>query len=290
MGGGSYSYIDATTRASRSYANKSAESIFVRRDISPDMDPMKFTLRESRDSVEHPESFPIIIALDETGSMGRIPHNIIQNLLPNIIKKLIDLGIPNPQICFMGIGDAHNKYEDAPIQVGQFESSDELMEHWLKNIYIESLGQGNGGEDYSLAWYIAAYKTVTDSYEKRGKKGILITIGDEPCHKTISKDDLYHYVSQDDNIETSRSSSYYETRQFLKDAQKKWEVYHFNIKNRYVGDAYESFLYFLDADHIIRSNDENANDLSDILPQIIYKVWKQGKTDDSLFEGVEVGD
>ncbi len=36
------------------------------------------------------------------------------------------------------------------------------MEHWLKNIYLEGCGGGNSGEDYSLAWYIAAYKTKTD--------------------------------------------------------------------------------------------------------------------------------
>ncbi len=73
-------------------------------------------VRESCDSEEHPASS--IIALDETGSMGRIPHNIIiTNLLLDIIKKLTDLGIENPQVCFMGIGDAQYEREKAPMLV-----------------------------------------------------------------------------------------------------------------------------------------------------------------------------
>lgn len=34
-------------------------------------------IRECRDSEEHPESLPIIIALDVTGSMGMVPHSLI---------------------------------------------------------------------------------------------------------------------------------------------------------------------------------------------------------------------
>lgn len=39
-------------------------------------------VRECRDSEEHPETTPIIIALDVTGSMGRIPHDLVKNQLP----------------------------------------------------------------------------------------------------------------------------------------------------------------------------------------------------------------
>ena len=63
----------------------------------------------------------------------------------NIIKLIIDAGIANPQVCFCGIGDGQNLYEAAAIQCGEFESSDDLMEKWLKNIYLEGCGAGNNG-------------------------------------------------------------------------------------------------------------------------------------------------
>lgn len=149
MGGGSYSYQSAVSRRNTdSYftSTNSREERFTRRTISPDMDPKNIKVRESRDSEEHPESYPIIIALDETGSMGIIPDNLITNLLPKIMKKIMDAGIPNPQVCFMGFGDCQECIEEAPLQVGQFESSDLLMEKWLKEVYLEGRGGGNMGK------------------------------------------------------------------------------------------------------------------------------------------------
>ena len=295
MGGGSYSYMSAKSRTVDTYQSQSKEAIFTNRTIAHDMDPKYFQVRESCDSEEHPVSFPIIIALDETGSMGRIPHNIISNLLPDIIKKLTDLGIENPQVCFMGIGDAQYEREKGPIQVGQFESSDSLMEHWLKNIYLEGCGGGNGGEDYSLAWYIAAYKTKTDSFDKRGKKGVLITIGDEPVHKSISNDILNHYIKINDEKITTNGYRVLKTKEFLKDAQKKWDVYHIHMEG---ANTYSlkctNWKEMLDDNHIKVSYDQNGNDLADILPTVIFNSYKQTKSsltpEDALFEGVEVGD
>ena len=179
MGGGSYSYNDAVTR-SRSYKSQSIEKTFSKKNLDPEMNPLNINFRESCDSEEHPESFPIIIALDETGSMGKVPKYLIDNTLPDCVASIMKAGIDNPQICFMAFGDVEDCYEEAPLQVGQFESSDELMEKWLRKVDLEGKGGGNGGEDPHMCWYFAANHIKTDALEKRGIKGCLITISDEP--------------------------------------------------------------------------------------------------------------
>ena len=124
MGGGFYDSDRATFRSvSEGYRTKSTHEIFTSRSLDNGMDPKNAKLRESCDSAEHPESIAIILALDETGSMGHIPKHLIQDGLPKIMSKILQKGIKDPQILFLGIGD--HEVDSAPLQVGQFESSDE---------------------------------------------------------------------------------------------------------------------------------------------------------------------
>lgn len=166
MGGGCYSYIRDNARK-LSNSHMSREEVFQQRSMSPDMD-IKNKVRECKDSEEHPETLPIIIALDVTGSMGMIPHKLITSDFPEIMKKIMDEGIAHPQVCFLGIGDQYSDY--APIQVGQFESSDELLDRWLKTIWLEGHGGGNGGESYNLAWWFAANHVSADHIEREVRR------------------------------------------------------------------------------------------------------------------------
>lgn len=220
MGGGSYDYIKAQSR-SFAASHRSNTEIFRQRSISEEMN-IRGKVREARDSEEHPESFPIIIALDTTGSMGDIPRDLVTNSLPEIMKAIIEAGIPHPQLCFLGVGDAY--YDKCPIQCGQFESSDELMEKWLKLVYLEGGGGGNGGESYNLAWYFAARHTSIDSFIKRHKKGVLITIGDEPCHKAIAASDIRDLFG--DGTEGNVTST-----DLLEKVKEQWEPYHIQMGN-----------------------------------------------------------
>lgn len=186
MGYGTYNSVDRMSRAvSSGYYTKSSNEIFKAREINNAMSPFGITLRESRDSKEHPNSIPIILALDVTGSMGSIPYFLVKDGFPTIMDKIIKGGIPDPQVLFMGIGD--HECDGAPLQVGQFESSDALLDQWLTNLFIEGGGGGNLGESYHLAWFLAGRYTGSDQVEKRGKKGILFTIGDEPVLKNLPK-------------------------------------------------------------------------------------------------------
>lgn len=175
-------------------------------------------------SEEHPESFPIIIALDETGSMGKVPKYLIDNTLPDCVASIMKAGIDNPQICFMAFGDVEGCYEEAPLQVGQFESSDELMEKWLRKVDLEGRGGGNNGEDPHMCWYFAANHIKTDALEKRGIKGCLITISDEPIHKTLPKEAVTHYIGDECGEDLATSFIY-------RECAEKWDIYHIHVEH-----------------------------------------------------------
>lgn len=262
MGGGCYSYMrDIKTKLSNS--SQSREQVFSQRSMNPDMD-IKNKIRECRDSEEHPETLPIIIALDVTGSMGMIPHKLITSDFPEIMKKIMDEGIAHPQVCFLGIGDQYS--DNAPIQAGQFESSDELLDKWLKTIWLEGHGGGNGGESYQLAWWFAAAHTSVDHYEKRGKKGVLITIGDEPVHRTLTKEEIRTLFGTSSEVDTMTTS------QILKRAQESWDVYHINLMDwSGATSATQRCWKELLGDHAINTENGAGDDIASIISGIILK-------------------
>lgn len=262
MGGGFYLLSSRDIRAKSSgYYTKSRDEIFLqnrKRIIHQSMLPSNALLREARDSDDHPESIPIIIALDFTGSMGTIPHELVKDGLPTIMSGIIDAGIPDPQILFLGVGD--HECDRAPLQVGQFESSDELIDNWLTKSYIEGGGGGNDGESYLLAWYFAAKHTVTDAWEKRNKKGFLFTIGDEPS--------LRHLPSEVINeIMKNGNQASYTDRELLEMAQEKYEVYHLHMMRGHAGSRSVGYWENLLANHCIRieSNEEVAETIKRIV-------------------------
>ena len=262
MGGGSYNYVKAHSR-SFAASSRSNTEIFRQRSISDEMN-IRGKVREARDSEEHPESFPIIIALDTTGSMGDIPRDLVVNSLPEIMKAIIDAGIPHPQLCFVGVGDAY--YDKCPIQCGQFESSDELMEKWLKLVYLEGGGGGNGGESYNLAWYFAARHTSIDSFIKRHKKGALITIGDEPCHKSIAANDVRDLFG--DGSEGSVTS-----KELLERVRAQWEPYHIQMGNsQWDYTVIEDWKKLIGDDHLVVLPREDYK-LIPVVTSIICKVY-----------------
>jgi hypothetical protein len=149
------------------------------------MNPKGLKVRECRDSADHPDALGIAFALDVTGSMGDIPHLLAKQELPNLMKLLTACGVADPQPLFMAIGDATS--DQAPLQVGQFESTAELMDQWLTWSYLEGGGGGSGEESYELAFYIAAQHTDMDNWVKRKKKGYLFITGDERPYPAVSR-------------------------------------------------------------------------------------------------------
>ena len=271
MGGGSYDPIASRSRSTTYYQTMSREEVFKQRKIDPEMDPKKITVRESRDSEEHPESFPIIIALDETGSMGHIPELIIKNVLPDIMESILNAGVKDPQVMFMGIGDCCFM-EQAPLQVGQFESSDELMEKWLTKVYLEGKGGGNRHESYPLAWYFADHHIVTDAWEKRQQKGVLITIGDESCQKILLKEQLSKYLN--DNVEEDIVSS-----KLLESVRERWNVFHIHCNGGSYRASQTNWEKLLGTGLVV-SMANDGSDIKDIIPKLILGCYRKPESDE----------
>ena len=217
MGRGSYTAADwAKLRNSRNLANAQSETeIFRKTECDPRFDPKFIQAREARDSEDHPESLPIIIGLDVTGSMGYLATQVAQESLNETMMKLYSTNaVKDPALMFAAYGDYH---DSAPLQVTQFESdiriAEQLLDLWLENC-------GSGEVVLSGLWHFAANHTLLDNYEKRGKKGFLITIGDAATCRDLgaARKGFYERVFGEyvDKPEAD----------ILEEAQKKFEVFH----------------------------------------------------------------
>jgi hypothetical protein len=161
------------------------EHVFKQQSCHPLMNPKGVKLRESRDSAEHPQSLAIAFALDVTGSMGDIPRHLAVSTLPKFMKVLGDCKVRDPQVLFCAVGDATS--DRAPLQVGQFETTAELMDQWLTWSFLEGGGGGTGEESYELAMYFLALHTEMDCVVKRQRRGYLFMTGDELPYPVLSR-------------------------------------------------------------------------------------------------------
>lgn len=152
------------------------------RKVHPTLDPRGVT-RECRDLPgEHPDTTPIPVIFDLTDSRGQDTEIVCQKL-PSMIGQIgLNGYVPDPELMFMGIGDA--TVDKAPVQVGQFESDSRLDDH-LRNIWIERGGGGTGQESYQLGAYFLARHTALDC-ARRGKLATAFFLGDEGFYPTVS--------------------------------------------------------------------------------------------------------
>jgi len=230
MGYSSYSVTSRVSSArSAHYSTASVDQIFTQnkeRKAHELMASKNIALRESHDSAEHPNTVPVQLYLDVTGSMGHIPHEMIKDGLPTLVGSLIQAGIPDVALMFGAIGD--HECDGDPLQVAQFESGDEELDMWLTRTYLEGGGGGNAGESYLLAWYFAAFHTRTDAWDKRGQKGFVFTIGDEPNLQSLPISAVKEVMGDNAHGQATYSAS-----ELLAAAQEKNHVYHIFLEHGY---------------------------------------------------------
>lgn len=235
MGGGSWTSAAYTTHSTvgRGYdsmvefKSASAQDLYRSTRLHSDLNPYK-VMRECCDSEEHPETIPVILALDVTGSMGPAAEAVakqLNDIMENLYGEVKDI-----EFMTMAIGDL--SYDDAPIQASQFESDIRIAEQ-LEKIYFERGGGGNQWESYTAAWFFALHNTKLDCWN-RGKKGIIITMGDEPMNPFLPKKPLERVLgcSLQDDVETN---------ELYKAVTEKYDVYHIGVN-----DSANCFIHYCD--------------------------------------------
>ena len=268
MGGGSWT-TSAFTAYSKSVGRAvdlssgdlkgtyTAQEMFKARHLDEVLNPHD-AIRECCDSEEHPETIPVILALDVTGSMGKSSVEVAKKL--NVVMTDLYKKIKDVEFMIMAIGDL--AYDCYPIQASQFESDIRIAEQ-LDKVYFEGGGGGNAYESYTAAWYFGSRHTKLDCW-KRGKKGLIITIGDEYINPYLPKNELENIIG--DSLQGD-----IETRSLLEEVLPKYELYHLNVKDTYSGSNQhnvESFAEFIGVDHV---RSVSVNNIAENIVDIVFK-------------------
>lgn len=274
---GGYSVQNQALRAvNLNYAHATVDQLFTQqkeKKTHESMSPFGIKFRESLDTEDHPNVFPVLFAADVTGSQYNIPVYLVREGLLKLMTKVLEAGGQDVQLLFMGVGDHYS--DDSPIQIGQFESTDELVEQWPKRLHLEGNGGGNGGESYHLPWYFAANHTSTDQWNKRHKKGLLFTTGDENCHSNLEKEYVSALFGPTAVLPVEKSS--YTMQELLQAAQEKYEVYHILTTGGAHGTQFQGYWNELLGDHCIPVSDDH--DIPNLVAEIIGKKYREAVQD-----------
>lgn len=219
MGSGSYSASDWNRlKSSRQLSSsQSVQEVFKNTACNPKFDPKFIGTRECFDSNDHPNTTPIVVGLDVTGSMGYLAVEVATKALNDLIMKLYSTGaVEDPALMCAAYGDFR---DSSPLQVTQFESDIRIAEQLLE-IYFEN--GGNGDVVPTCLWDFLANHTNIDAIKKRNKKGFVFTIGDDAEIREQFVSETIQRVVGDDIPNATRES-------ILAEVQKKFHVFHIMI-------------------------------------------------------------
>lgn len=214
-------FIEAkTTRGfsiTDSFVNSSTQSTFKAKKMSDKLNPYG-VVRECCENGEHPNTIPIILGLDVTGSMNQACKACLDSL-NQVILQLYEK-FPDVEIAIAGIGDF--SWDQSPFQLSQFESDVRIAEN-IFDLYIENGGGSNSWESYTALWYAGLYHTKLDCWS-RGQKGILISLGDEMLNPMLPKNTINRVFG--DTVQAD-----VETEELYQKTSEKYDIYHIAITN-----------------------------------------------------------
>lgn len=270
MGYGSYSAADWNKlKSSRNLSNNQrVEEVFKSRTCNPKFDPKYIATRECFDSEDHPNTTPIVVGLDVTGSMGYLAVEVATKALNELIMKLYSTGaVEDPALMCAAYGD----FSDAsPLQVTQFESDIRIAEQLLE-LFFENGGCGKVAP--TCLWEFLSRHTNIDACSKRGEKGFLFTIGDcaeirdEKIAETVKR-----VIGDDIDSKTTRE-------ELLDEVSQKFNVFHIIIEDRNSNQFMNGRKIYITRNNI------------GVIPEIIISVIqlkKGGKLDKILEQWDEI--
>lgn len=242
----------------------SVQEMYTQHKLCDELNPLN-VVRECCDSEEHPNTLPVVLGLDVSGSMGSTATDVAKKL--NYVMTELYKRVKDVQFMIMGIGDL--AYDRAPIQISQFESDIRIAEQ-LDKIYFEAGGGGNSFESYTAAWYMGSRHCKLDSW-KRNKKGIIITMGDELINPYLPQRPLSRVTG--DSLQGD-----VETDDLYKEASKKYNIYHLNVEHgSWFHDSTDNVISFskvLGVDKVFNTNIDN---IADKIIEIISKEYEKNQ-------------
>ena len=292
MGGGSWTHKDfvnysatrgrTVDRLSKSVVGSySTQEMFTSRSVDSALNPYG-VIRECCDSADHPNSHPVILGIDVTGSMGDAAVEVAKKI-GTIVGTLFDR-VKDVQFMIMAIGDL--RYDRGPIQVSQFESDVRIAEQ-LDKVWFEGGGGGNAFESYTAAWYFGLHCCKLDAW-KRGEKGLIITTGDEPLNPYLPRGDL------SDCLGISAQGDV-ETKDLFREASEKFNIFHIAVKDHSTSyDHYRPMIHsswekVLEPQHLLVSTlDKLDQTIIDIVESHIKSISNTSVADKPFVASNEV--
>ena len=165
--------------------------------------------KDSKIITESP--FPVVVAVDVTGSMSSWPK-IIFDRLPLLYQEAVRY-LPGVEISFCAVGDAYS--DRYPLQTGDFKSGPALDEV-LNSIYPEGAGGGQCKETYELAAYFYAKHCKMP----KAKKPMMFFTGDEGFYTKVNSDHVKKHIG--DSLKSDLKST-----DVFKELTTKFDTYIF---------------------------------------------------------------
>jgi hypothetical protein len=194
MGGGGTIYDrdtkDGQQTTTRGFTTK-AEEIMSRSNIDKDLLP------KGRRIVSQAKN-PIVNSYDVTSSMDSLPL-IIVDKAPLIVGQIVENGyLKDPEFSLAAIGDVRS--DSAPMQVCDF-CRPRKLDDWLKRIWRENGGGGNGGESYEMmAYFYARYCDIP-----KAEVPFFLITGDEHFRDTLSASVLRkHFGGEHETVDAQQ--------------------------------------------------------------------------------------